>query len=687
MVLGGAAVLPAFAQVAGAQAASAQVAAVPTGEAAWRWAPLPDWVVPVEPIKSADATARAADGVRYLLYDRQYRFDGTDNAFFFRELREASTVGGVEEIADLRLSFDPTHEEILLHSVKLVRDGVVTDLRNVSKFELLREEADLDDGYYSGEVTLYIRHPDVRRGDAIEIAYTRTGRSTTLGNHDQIDFGLTWSIPVERQHVRVLWSTAHLGAWRVVGSGAEITETREGPMTVLTFAPAPVPGQPSERGIPDWRRQYAGLQVSSFRDWADVVAWGLGHYNQPIPAEVRVISAELRAEHPTPEEQIAAALRFVQDDVRYLAVLVGTGGYAPRPTAEVLRSRFGDCKEKSLLFVQLLRALNIDAVPAFADLDEGRGIDTGQLPAPQAFDHVIARVSHAGKTYWFDATRRHQGGTLANLTQADLGFVLPLKAGVAALERIPDQVPTEPTLEMFETIDLSAGPDAPVKMQVRTVMRGEEADSIRARLADDGVDGLEESYGQFYEGEFGPTVFVGRMRSTDDREANVVEVFEELELLDAFTPHDTDETAVKFTYRAHALSSPVNDRAQRRRTTPLAVTFPNHVRTQTTVILTDGGENWNLPGERVDLNNPAFDFRLRSRRVKERYTMEYTLKSKAAEVGEEHATTVIRDTDRLQREAYWSLTVRAPVRAQAPAPAETTGARVGRAIREAFEAQ
>ena len=49
------------------------------------------------------------------------------------------------------------------------------------------------------------------------------------------------------------------------------------------------------------------------------------------------------------------ALRMIQDNIRYASISTGPGSYRPHPSDLVLERNFGDCKDKSLLLVNLLR--------------------------------------------------------------------------------------------------------------------------------------------------------------------------------------------------------------------------------------------------------------------------------------------------------------------------------------------
>ena len=82
---------------------------------------------------------------------------------------------------------------------------------------------------------------------------------------------------------------------------------------------------------------------------------------------------------------------FARAQVRYVAVEVGIGGYRPTPSEETLDRRWGDCKDKSFLLMDLLQYAEIEAYPALVRLDDDGRIRT-DFPTPYGFNHLIVAV-------------------------------------------------------------------------------------------------------------------------------------------------------------------------------------------------------------------------------------------------------------------------------------------------------
>jgi len=127
--------------------------------------------------------------------------------------------------------------------------------------------------------------------------------------------------------------------------------------------------------------------------WEDVGSW-YDHLVADLPrdaAPVHAKAVELTGGLTGKREKIAALLAFVRRQVRYVAVEVGIGGYRPGTPQDVLTRRWGDCKDKAFLLVDLLRGAGIEAYPVLILSAERDRVDR-EFPAPQQFNHVIAAV-------------------------------------------------------------------------------------------------------------------------------------------------------------------------------------------------------------------------------------------------------------------------------------------------------
>src|SRR6185436_12032022 len=189
------------------------------------------------------------------------------------------------------------------------------------------------------------------------------------------------------------------------------------------------------------------LHLSEFKDWAEVAAWAAPLYRAtPTPALQRLVESWRQAS-AEPEGQLLAAVRFVQDEIRYLGIEKGAHSHLPHSPAQVLEKRYGDCKDKALLLATALNALGFEAHPALVNSTLSVRLPE-LLPSPFSFDHVITQVKAQGKTYWFDSTASLQRGGLAQHVNPEFGHALvvgPDEAKAATkLEEMPLELPAEP---------------------------------------------------------------------------------------------------------------------------------------------------------------------------------------------------------------------------------------------------
>ncbi|MCP4655838.1 MAG: hypothetical protein GY856_10515 [bacterium] len=131
--------------------------------------------------------------------------------------------------------------------------------------------------------------------------------------------------------------------------------------------------------------------------WRDVGRW-YQELLDAVPRASPAVSSRARELVAGCEEKRARLDRlvdFMQQQVRYVSVVIGIHGYRPSAPEEVLGRMWGDCKDKSLLLVELLAEAGIDAYPAMLLAARDRRIDS-LFPSPEEFNHMIVAVPDDG---------------------------------------------------------------------------------------------------------------------------------------------------------------------------------------------------------------------------------------------------------------------------------------------------
>lgn len=176
--------------------------------------------------------------------------------------------------------------------------------------------------------------------------------------------------------------------------------------------------------------------------WEAIGNWyaGLAERAPGANHQVAVVAQELLGQRPDQEDEqrVEVLSRFVQEKIRYVAVLVGEGGYAPSSPNEVLERRWGDCKDKAVLLVELLQASGIDAWPVLIH-SGGTSRAASRFPTPEAFNHAVVAWSDPRREteYRFvDPTLSFGGAAwLHPATQGQDALIV--RQGASQLVRVP----------------------------------------------------------------------------------------------------------------------------------------------------------------------------------------------------------------------------------------------------------
>lgn len=476
-----------------------------------------------------------ANGVCVLLDDSQIDLCGAERAWFYRRADMVTANAGAERAAQFSVSFDPRFERVDVHSIAVIRRGQRVEHAGVAFYEVLRRERNMERLLFDGRLTIHVTLPDVRVGDVVETSYTLHGMRKSLAGRHSGFIPFEWGVGICETRLRQR-SPAHRAiAERNYGDIPDPTQTEADGVIDRRWRTVERRGVRFEALAPPWILQGAMIQFSEWRDWSEAAATftplyeDAGALSQEVEAEI----ARIGAAEQTEAGRAAAVLRFVQGNLRYLAISMGEGGYTPRPLGDICDTRYGDCKDKSKLYVAMARRLGLDACPALVNVRDGPALDTW-LPTGQAFDHCIVRVRVDGKAHWLDPTQEAQVSPLGQIAECRYGWALPLAPDVAALEHMGDE-PYIHSLEAHEHIVLGKSPGVPVKYEWRVTMRGWRAEQMRARVIREGEVGLFKLYTDDMQRSFPKAQPLLQQVSRDDHQLNELTTLEEFEMADAWT--------------------------------------------------------------------------------------------------------------------------------------------------------
>jgi len=548
--------------------------------AEYRIGPTPAWVEPVALAALPPAQAgmpNVAHGLRYDLVDDQVRLARGTRARWHHEISEAVTDKGIDALSHHEIAFDPSWETLTLVRLDVIRDGRRVSRLREARVKVLQRERELESRVYDGRKSVVLDVSDVRIGDTVEFAYARAGMNPVFQGHHAGDFDMRWEVPVAQVHRR-LSTAAGLAVHVAALSGAPAPRVSQADgFDERTWDLHDVPALRMETSVPDSYNPYPWVEWSDFASWGDVARWAERLY--PVPARpgpgLRSAVEGVARQVPRDDERVVAVLRLVQQQVRYLGVEIGAGTHAPTAPDVVWARRWGDCKEKALLMVTMLRALGIDASPALVNTDRQEDI-ARDLPGAGSFDHVIVRVRHGGRDVWLDPTRAPQQGTLATVTQPDYARALVLDGRSSALATMPAHSVDAHARDVRIDVDSREGFDKPVRYDVRTTYRGFSADMMRDRLGNGERGELQRGYLNFYAASYPGIRVAAPFEVQDDPRANTVVVTEHYAVKD-FWPDD-GHGAHQARFHMPEIDNELQAPAEPIRGMPLALHGPQSVR-------------------------------------------------------------------------------------------------------------
>lgn len=573
------------------------------------YGPVPAFVRPVSMPDPDTAEAELHGGARLLLADFQHDATNPQAGLYMRQVTQAVTGIGVATVSRYQVSIDPRYQTLVIHEATVIRDGERQSREGRIAADFLRQEPELADGVMTGMELAVLRIEDIRQGDILDIAYSVTGENPLLAPHQTRVFPLAAVPDIEQLSVRTTWPRGTAHAVAGPAGADEITVERRGSRTSFVLEPRRTRALAVEEGAPPEHVQIPVLMVSSWPDWASVAQWGRSFYQLPehTDPDTAALAAHIRESYGAPARQLVAALEYVQDEIRYQAILLGDSTYVPAPPGETLRIRTGDCKAKTLLLLALLDALGIEAYPVMASTETGRGLDAF-LPSPQLFNHVFVQARLGGEVFWLEPAATAQRGGLFARVPPDYGFVLVLEPGANGLTNMsPQDIPVASTTyhEAFDLLRQSL--DEPIEWSLEITHRGIAADQWRSIVRQLGLGQVEQIFTAFYADYRGSAELERPLTVEDDEEANVLILRASWRVAPLMSQPDvTGRREIRL--RVHSLADMLAT-TDLERTSPVMTAYPVHRRHIIEGGIDLPGNNfWNLEDRAETISNAAFEF-------------------------------------------------------------------------------
>lgn len=451
----------------------------------------PEWVKEINiPAKSLFAKYDISLGYYLSLSDCQVNLE--NNSYFNREVRNVVSYSGITKASQLLVTYDTAYQQLKIHHLYIWRKGEKIDRTSELNFKILNNEYNLHQGIYMGRITAYVNLDDIRKDDQIDFSFTIVGANPIFGVEKYIFATLETTNPIDLLSLRVLYSKGKDYNYKCVNSDStiKISDTIVGNLKQIEIIEENVKAFKFEDNMPGWAMPYKYFTLTSFNSWKDVNIWAQSVFALKKEPNFESVFKELFSGSETTDEKIDKIIHFVQNEIRYMGIESGIGSIKPFPPEQVVKQRFGDCKDKSLLLVSLLKKVGIaEAYPALVNTFMQEFTSNLSI-SNQVFNHCIVTFVYNNKTYWVDPTLEQQGGNFRNMSVFDYGQALVIGIPSDSLTKMAIQ-DSSSSINIKDEFYITSFTE-PAKYEILSIRHGMEADRRRMILEQHSAEDLSK---------------------------------------------------------------------------------------------------------------------------------------------------------------------------------------------------
>ena len=564
----------------------------------------PDWsITETEKVKSkvtrynVQSGAYIAESVTVYHYEKEQTFASVTSKIINNS--------GIENLSQIYIPFDTSYQSIQFHSFVIERNGKKVDKTSELEFNIINSENDLAANVYNGVMAVHAIVDDLRKEDLMTISYSVIGINPLHKGHLHDIYYLQDVNPIDYFKFKIISSSDFEFSYKVDSEeNINIKENEKDGIKTVEIVGKHIEPFVLEEFMSASSVVGNRIQISSFKNWNEVSAWGMNLFANSENNAIEEAISEITNSKDDLISKATAIVDFVQNDIRYTSVNGGIGSLKPSSPNEVLDRRYGDCKDKTLLLVEMLRKIGVEeAYPVLVNSGGGKFLND-YVEGNTLFNHVIVKTNIAGKDMWIDPTVPMQGGSILQRHSPYYGYGLVLSTATTELEEISAINYSTTTIE--EVFDFSKL-DEDGKLTVKTVLTGNDANSLRLMYDYYSPKEIEDLFKGVYSTIFLDVQLIGRVKITDDLDKNEMTLVEEYRIESPWQDYTFNEfTGKSFTYEPTNIYNYIAPLSCNEATFPIDV--PGDVNyKQNTIFLLPDNALYQL--NNFETNNPIYSFK------------------------------------------------------------------------------
>ncbi|WP_443939119.1 DUF3857 domain-containing protein [Pedobacter sp. MW01-1-1] len=542
----------------------------------------PNWIQKFTLVNKKPSDVDIQDG--YYLYLSEFQNNLESKEQYVHIIRKISSNTGVQNGSEISVSFNPSYEKLVFHSIQVKRDGKVINKLDLRKIKVLQDEKELSRFIYSGTFSAYLILDDIRTSDEIEYAYTLQGGNPVFPKYANILY-FEGGSQIVNLYTNVIFNDKRPLKFKNFNTVPKRNERSWKNLKVYEWQSAMTKTYPTKDYEPSSYNPFARVQISEYADWKEVVQWGLALKDFKIKnaPSLQAKIAELKEKAKGDKTKYATlATRFVQDEIRYMGIEIGEYSHRPNNPEKVLNQRYGDCKDKSTLLCYLLNANQITAYSVYLNTYYEKEVNT-YLPSPNIFNHEVVHAIIDEKPIYIDPTIADQRGELKSIYFPYNTDVLVISPTTTKLESLPPQQLGKTKSEaVFKVADTSK--HGKTYFTITTLYTKNKADYFRSQLSSTGLESLEKEYLKFYAEAYPNIKRKEKISIADDELNNEITVKESYEIEGIWTKSQLNKGKLAIYFYADLIQGNLFT-LKKKRDEPLSLQYPFTVDQHIKVIL------------------------------------------------------------------------------------------------------
>src|SRR5437773_599370 len=301
----------------------------------------------------------ADDDYVYLLDDGVLRFEADGRSSrTYRQVIQILNQDGAEAWGEQSFSYSSGSEKLTVNWIRVLKPtGAVISAQPAHEQESLAPVA-LDAPVYSDEKVRRVTLSGVAPGTLVDWSYTVERVKPLVPGDYYSGWRVTTGVLTRRSRLIVDVPASVTPRIQEHNVHFKRLDDESRGRRVYTWATTDVQKIQGEPFAASPSTLSVHIDVGAPTTWGELAPWAAklsaGRYTLN-PALEAQLAEHVKDAHSL-EDSLRAVHRWVSQAFRYVSLSIGIGGYLPRLPAQVLETRYGDCKDKATLFIALVRS-------------------------------------------------------------------------------------------------------------------------------------------------------------------------------------------------------------------------------------------------------------------------------------------------------------------------------------------